>query len=349
MAELDRRRTRQRRHVVAGDRRVGEQPEQRPDPLAGRRAIAVEAQVVADHLVHARGRGVAVVDDAEDLRLRVGDERLRSKSGDTVAIAASVAGSKQTCEPRVACCRGCRRRLPSPAAFAIVAGDDCRSEGKRLALCVRGNVFVRGIADRGANLARGARRGVPGGPRSLQLHHEEPACPVRRGRPRRRRRDARRHRLRAGRRRPLGRVCDGRGPHRDRHRGVGARGRQRAGRCDGQHGDVPSRRVRGDRARGRVGRRDHEHRRAALHALEGGGDGRAASDPAAGPPARADLVGLPQPAGRATAPGSRSPTGRGGGRLRGPCLRHDGALARAERTHRPGPARCGRGPCRRVR
>ena len=93
VAELDGRGTRQRREMVAGDRRVGEEPEERPDPLAGRRAIAVEPEVVADHLVDAGGRWVAVVDDAEDLRLRVGDQGLsRSKSGETVAIAPQCSG-----------------------------------------------------------------------------------------------------------------------------------------------------------------------------------------------------------------------------------------------------------------
>ena len=55
VAELDGRGARQGRAVVAGDRRVGEQAEERPHPLAARRAGAVEPEVVADHLVHARG------------------------------------------------------------------------------------------------------------------------------------------------------------------------------------------------------------------------------------------------------------------------------------------------------
>ena len=74
VAELDRRGARQRAPVLAGDRGVGEQPEQRTHALAAPGPRAVEAQVVADHLVHARGRRVAVLDDAQDLGLGVGDE-----------------------------------------------------------------------------------------------------------------------------------------------------------------------------------------------------------------------------------------------------------------------------------
>ena len=74
VAELDGGGARQRGGVLAGDRGVGEEAEERPHPLA-RGPRAVEAQVVADHLVHAVGRRVAVRDEAEDLRLDVGDER----------------------------------------------------------------------------------------------------------------------------------------------------------------------------------------------------------------------------------------------------------------------------------
>ena len=54
VAELHGRGAGQGRTVVARDRGVGEQPEQRPHPLAGR-AAAVEAEVVAAHLVEPGG------------------------------------------------------------------------------------------------------------------------------------------------------------------------------------------------------------------------------------------------------------------------------------------------------
>ena len=72
--ELDRGRARQRRPVVARDRRIGQQAEQRAHPLAARAVLAVEPEVVADHLVHARRGRVAVRDDPHDLRLGVGEE-----------------------------------------------------------------------------------------------------------------------------------------------------------------------------------------------------------------------------------------------------------------------------------
>ena len=64
----------QRQPVVAGDAGVGEQAEQRSDPLAARRARAVERQVVADHLVQPVRRRIVVRDEADDLGLGVGDE-----------------------------------------------------------------------------------------------------------------------------------------------------------------------------------------------------------------------------------------------------------------------------------
>ena len=73
VAELDGRGAGQGRLVLAGDRGVGQQPEQRPHPLAGR-AAAVEAEVVADHLVQAPGRRVVVADEAQDLVLGGGDQ-----------------------------------------------------------------------------------------------------------------------------------------------------------------------------------------------------------------------------------------------------------------------------------
>ena len=74
VAQLHRRGPRQGRPVVARDRRVGEQAQQRPHALAARAVGAVEAKVVADHRVHA-GRGrLAILHDPEDLRLRVGEQ-----------------------------------------------------------------------------------------------------------------------------------------------------------------------------------------------------------------------------------------------------------------------------------
>ena len=74
VAELDGGGAGQGGGVVAGDRGVGEEPEERPHPLAGRRAVVVEPEVVADHLVDAGGRGVVIADEPEDLRLGVGDQ-----------------------------------------------------------------------------------------------------------------------------------------------------------------------------------------------------------------------------------------------------------------------------------
>ncbi len=74
VAELDRRGARQRGPVIALDRRVREEPEQGAHALAARAVSALEPEVVADHLVHVRRRGVPVVDDTQDLRLGVGDE-----------------------------------------------------------------------------------------------------------------------------------------------------------------------------------------------------------------------------------------------------------------------------------
>ncbi len=74
MPQLDGRRAGQRPGVLARDRGVGEEPQQGPHPLAARALGAVQAQVVADHLVHAdRGR-VVIGDHTQDLRLGVGEE-----------------------------------------------------------------------------------------------------------------------------------------------------------------------------------------------------------------------------------------------------------------------------------
>ena len=72
--ELDRGGAGQRPLVLAGDARVGQQTEQRPHPLAARGTRTVEREVVADHLVEAVGRGIAVLDEADDLALGVGDQ-----------------------------------------------------------------------------------------------------------------------------------------------------------------------------------------------------------------------------------------------------------------------------------
>ena len=86
VAELDRRGARQRRAVIARDRRVGQEAEQGPDPLAAGRAGPIEGQVVADHLVQAVGRRIAVLDEADDLAFGVGDEPARSRSVEIVVI-----------------------------------------------------------------------------------------------------------------------------------------------------------------------------------------------------------------------------------------------------------------------
>ena len=74
VAELDRGGAGQRPAVLARDRGVGQEAEQRPHALAAVRARAVEREVVADHLVQAVGRRVAVPDEAQDLAFGVGDE-----------------------------------------------------------------------------------------------------------------------------------------------------------------------------------------------------------------------------------------------------------------------------------
>ena len=83
------------RAVIARDRGVGEEAEQRPHPLAAGRPGAVEPEVVADHLVQpVRGR-VAVADEPEDLRLGVGDELVEVEVGATVVIVGRVYDRKR--------------------------------------------------------------------------------------------------------------------------------------------------------------------------------------------------------------------------------------------------------------
>ena len=73
VAQLHGRRAGQGRPEVAGDRGVGQQPQQRAHPLAGA-AAAVEAQVVAHHLEQAGGGRLAVVQQAHDLALCFGQQ-----------------------------------------------------------------------------------------------------------------------------------------------------------------------------------------------------------------------------------------------------------------------------------
>ena len=80
VAELDRGGAGQRATVVARDRGVGEEAQQRPHPLAGR-ARAVEPEVVAAHLVDAGGRRIGALDEAQDLRLGVGDQLRDVRAG----------------------------------------------------------------------------------------------------------------------------------------------------------------------------------------------------------------------------------------------------------------------------
>ena len=81
VAHLDRRRARQGAHVLAGDRLVREQADERTDALAAR-TVAVEAHVVADHRVEL-GRPLVLgrIDDAQDRGLGVGDEAVEVDAG----------------------------------------------------------------------------------------------------------------------------------------------------------------------------------------------------------------------------------------------------------------------------
>ena len=97
------------RLVLAGDRGVGEEAEERAHALAGRRPGSVEPEVVADHLVDAVGRRIAVADERQDLVLGRRDElgELESRGG---------GGHRgPSVRPRPAT-RPRRRRRPPPAA-----------------------------------------------------------------------------------------------------------------------------------------------------------------------------------------------------------------------------------------
>src|SRR6478672_7105676 len=74
VAELHRGGSWQAKLVVARDRGVREEPEERSDPLAARGTRAIETEVVADHLVQAVGRGIVILDEADDLGFGVGDQ-----------------------------------------------------------------------------------------------------------------------------------------------------------------------------------------------------------------------------------------------------------------------------------
>jgi hypothetical protein len=66
----------QGRPVVAGDRFVGQQPEQRTKPFAALAAV-VQPEVVPNHLVQRGGALVlGLIDDGKDLGLGVGNERV---------------------------------------------------------------------------------------------------------------------------------------------------------------------------------------------------------------------------------------------------------------------------------
>ena len=101
VAELDRRGAGQRALVLAGDAGVGEQAEQRPHPLAGRRARAVEREVVADHLVQPVGGRIADPGRAGRSRASVSAmSSARSISGEVVVIVAP--SVHETCSAQVA-------------------------------------------------------------------------------------------------------------------------------------------------------------------------------------------------------------------------------------------------------
>ena len=101
--ELDRRGAGQRLAVIAGDRGVGQQAEEGTDALAAVRAGPVEREVVADHLVQAVGRGIAVLDEADDLAFGVGDELGEVQIGERRGHRG--ASVHETCSLAVACWR----------------------------------------------------------------------------------------------------------------------------------------------------------------------------------------------------------------------------------------------------
>ena len=103
VAELDGGSARERQPVVAGDAGVGEEAEQRPDPLAARRARTVEPEVVPDHLVQPTGGRIVVTHEADDLGLGVGDQ-----GGQVEILRGGRHGAivHETCSVQVACWQG---------------------------------------------------------------------------------------------------------------------------------------------------------------------------------------------------------------------------------------------------
>ena len=143
VAQLDRGGARQRAAMVAGDRGVGEEAEQRPHALAGR-AGAVQPEVVADHLVHARGRRVGARDDAQDLRLRVGDE-LRD-------VRAGREGHRGECSRAISNVRGrssafaAHAAVRAPTMRCTVTGCPHLADTSPRRSCCRASTTVRPIA-----------------------------------------------------------------------------------------------------------------------------------------------------------------------------------------------------------
>ena len=101
VSEFDSGRAGQRLAVIAGDRRVGEKAEEGTNALAAAGARTIEREVVADHLVQAVGRRIAVLYEADDLRLRVGDELFEVQIGQRRGHRG--ASVHETCSLAVAC------------------------------------------------------------------------------------------------------------------------------------------------------------------------------------------------------------------------------------------------------
>ena len=102
--ELDRRCARQRLAMIARDRGVRQQAEEGADPLAAVRAGTIEREVIADHLVQAVGRGIAVLDQPDDLAFGVGDQLGEVQLGERRGHRG--ASVHETCSLAVACWRG---------------------------------------------------------------------------------------------------------------------------------------------------------------------------------------------------------------------------------------------------
>ena len=120
--ELDRRGARQRLAVIARDRGVRQQAEERADPLAAVRAGPIEREVVADHLVQAVGRRIAVLDQPDDLAFGVGDELGEVQLGERRGHRG--ASVHETCSLAVACWRGRATAAASPPRRRRRGGRD---------------------------------------------------------------------------------------------------------------------------------------------------------------------------------------------------------------------------------